>query len=415
MSFLDLDGSSFWMAACMAAARLTSAKPVVNVVIHAGGKPFPSNKALLSTYSGYFKSVLNETSTTINLPTIPHEYFSILLAGMQTGGNFESLLNVTNVYQVLLYAQLLQIPTAISNCRNFISKLYLASMNLIQEPQLTPAATQLYQPQPKVIKPIPNKPIQDAWFTKANWIYSQYQSYSYPNAATSTTSNSHDDNDTKSRKKTTAPPSIEKDEEAAMSTGNNNPVKSKKKRKRENEEDCSGSWFLPRSRKDSLFKGILGDGMNGLLDIAACDGPVKFHKVKNYMAKESHEEEPVSEDYNCDHCSETFKSSYSLQKHQKKHDREGTKEGIESMIIRQRSCTKDCSASCGKRGQNLYKFTHESKSKPLVLRDINIQFFPCKICGAKFPSYYFVHKHKKMWHAEELLAEQQEQMREQKE
>ena len=29
---------------------------------------------------------------------------------------------------------------------------------------------------------------------------------------------------------------------------------------------------------------------------------------------------------------------------------------------------------------------------------INVQFFPCKVCGAKFPSYYFVHKHRKMWH-----------------
>ncbi len=27
-----------------------------------------------------------------------------------------------------------------------------------------------------------------------------------------------------------------------------------------------------------------------------------------------------------------------------------------------------------------------------------MQFFPCKVCGAKFPSYYFVHKHKKLWH-----------------
>lgn len=34
----------------------------------------------------------------------------------------------------------------------------------------------------------------------------------------------------------------------------------------------------------------------------------------------------------------------------------------------------------------------------MILQDINVQFFPCKICGAKFPSYYFVHKHKKLWH-----------------
>ena len=48
-----------------------------------------------------------------------------------------------------------------------------------------------------------------------------------------------------------------------------------------------------------------------------------------------------------------------------------------------------------------YKSTKSVVKKKAVLKDINVQFFPCKICGAKFPSYYFVHKHKKMWHAEE--------------
>ena len=41
----------------------------------------------------------------------------------------------------------------------------------------------------------------------------------------------------------------------------------------------------------------------------------------------------------------------------------------------------------------------------LVMKDLNVQYFPCKICGAKFPSYYFVHKHKKMWHAAQLEQE----------
>ena len=40
-----------------------------------------------------------------------------------------------------------------------------------------------------------------------------------------------------------------------------------------------------------------------------------------------------------------------------------------------------------------------------TLKDINVQFFPCKICGAKFPSYYFVHKHKKIWHPEAVANE----------
>ena len=35
-----------------------------------------------------------------------------------------------------------------------------------------------------------------------------------------------------------------------------------------------------------------------------------------------------------------------------------------------------------------------------------MQFFPCKECGAKFPSYYFVHKHKKLWHQDEEEEEE---------
>lgn len=40
------------------------------------------------------------------------------------------------------------------------------------------------------------------------------------------------------------------------------------------------------------------------------------------------------------------------------------------------------------------------------MKDLNVQYFPCKICGAKFPSYYFVHKHKKMWHRDQLELEE---------
>ena len=33
--------------------------------------------------------------------------------------------------------------------------------------------------------------------------------------------------------------------------------------------------------------------------------------------------------------------------------------------------------------------------------DLNVQYFPCKTCGSKFPSYYFVHKHRRMCHQDE--------------
>ena len=47
----------------------------------------------------------------------------------------------------------------------------------------------------------------------------------------------------------------------------------------------------------------------------------------------------------------------------------------------------------------------DADKKMLVMKDLNVQYFPCKICGAKFPSYYFVHKHKKMWHAAQMQQE----------
>lgn len=33
---------------------------------------------------------------------------------------------------------------------------------------------------------------------------------------------------------------------------------------------------------------------------------------------------------------------------------------------------------------------------------MNVQYYPCKTCGSKFPSYYFVHKHRKLCHADEM-------------
>lgn len=36
-----------------------------------------------------------------------------------------------------------------------------------------------------------------------------------------------------------------------------------------------------------------------------------------------------------------------------------------------------------------------------------MHYYPCKTCGSKFPSYYFVHKHRKRCHAEEIANETQ--------
>ena len=52
---------------------------MIDVVIHVEGKTFPANKSLLSQHSGYFRAVLNHSTTSLILPTVPAEYFSLIL------------------------------------------------------------------------------------------------------------------------------------------------------------------------------------------------------------------------------------------------------------------------------------------------------------------------------------------------
>ncbi|XP_076181886.1 uncharacterized protein LOC143154022 [Ptiloglossa arizonensis] len=159
-------------------------------------------------------------------------------------------------------------------------------------------------------------------------------------------------------------------------------------------------------------------------DVACCDGPVKFHRVlnENYSSSAASCPNPSSqtrlqrscfetenaftendenggppttgttrdptdstidpnttnESYSCGYCRHTFKSQYCYRKHTKRH------------LLPTRA-----NDSIGNRQrQDLPRSRREVR-----LLDLNVQYYPCKICGCKFPSYYFVHKHRKLCHA----------------
>ena len=94
--------------------------PMIDVVLHVEGKTFPANKSVLSQHSGYFRTVLSPNTTSLVLPTVPAEYFALLLASMTSStGTLE--INETNVYQLLLYGQLLQMPAVVIQCKAYIA------------------------------------------------------------------------------------------------------------------------------------------------------------------------------------------------------------------------------------------------------------------------------------------------------
>ncbi|XP_025418077.1 zinc finger and BTB domain-containing protein 44 isoform X1 [Sipha flava] len=87
------------------------------------------------------------------------------------------------------------------------------------------------------------------------------------------------------------------------------------------------SNFKPPIRKENI-----------ILDIASCDGPVKFYRVLNKNYKGDERKSAQKQSYNCKYCNHPFKSKRN---------------------------------------------------------NTSIQYYPCRQCGSKFPSYYFVHKHQK--------------------
>ncbi|KAK8720236.1 hypothetical protein OTU49_013494 [Cherax quadricarinatus] len=80
------------------------------------------------------------------------------------------------------------------------------------------------------------------------------------------------------------------------------------------------------------------------------------------------------------------------------------REGFTRSATQEGGSSNSASNDSGKsRSGSPYSSRHLSPapSEGLKILDLNVQYFPCKTCGCKFPSYYFVHKHRRLCHQEE--------------
>lgn len=300
--------------------------------------------------------------TPIVVPNINIDEFSSLLTFMYTG---YLDLNLSNIYNILLATHILHMPRALEICRSFLLQ------------------SQTHNLPTNIIKPIPSKKIvlptqQICAPTFSSLQKSEDTPFKIVNNEKSelfkaSTSKEENDNNT------TIENIIEK-------TTEKKPNVEKNKQKRRTE--------------------VASEKV--IIDIACCDGPVRFHRVinKNYgiLTPENYEVQHINRNavlnkvmnenirdklgdendnnsqnelFTCLYCNHTFKSQYCYQKHARRH--------LNPVSI-------DAKAQQQK----------ETAKREVKLLDMNVQYYPCKTCGSKFPSYYFVHKHRKLCHAEEM-------------
>ncbi|XP_077298952.1 uncharacterized protein LOC143920114 [Arctopsyche grandis] len=470
-----------------------------DALVQAGGARFAAHARLLAAHSGYFKSVLGsrqeDSDGVLYVPNVSAQQFWPLLAYMYTG---YLDLSPDNIYQVLLATHLLHMPRALDLCRNFLAQGRAAPL------PPTPTTT--------IVKPIPSRKLPPflssnifrPLFAENSLIFRSSPSetlFRLPDTTLQeedkeqTPAQSSTSEDVKQPVAETVPNNCKKDAELSydssssyisVGTGANDVTKTDELsiltndkiitthvNKLNVEEEVAKFKTKPEESK----AGFSQNDDKVVIDIACCDGPVRFHRVLNRAYKnncpdsrfkditeltdsddsyieieedtrsksenvpydncnafskslqkqmneniktmvgkqnenrsencfEGEASQSISDSnnrelpnsqpetiYTCIYCNHTFKSQYCYQKHARRHLNPVSIDAVNP----------DSSESCLKSRPSTAKISSTPGPRREVrLLDMNVQYYPCKTCGSKFPSYYFVHKHRKMCHAEEL-------------
>lgn len=395
---------------------------------------FPAHASILSAHSGYLRAAIIRATeigklseTPIYIPNIAIEHFSPLLTYMYTG--FLDL-NFENIFGVLLATHLLHMPRALEICRDFLAQtqqpneFYSSAV-----PIIPPQATITSSASSNVIKPIASK----ASNLGLNFVSPPKNASNLIRPSRGTPFKSFSCEDSKS-----LPKSLQ---QHSNSENKSEVKKEEQPRVIPPKPTCStNSQSITRKMNEQPSNDV-SENDKVIIDIASCDGPVKFRRVLNdtfeknrkqtnnepgssemlsdlkyqsniftsfhqqmirnideqYKQKglvtsggeESENSQHSNEVFTCVYCNLTFKSKYCYQKHAKRH--------LNPLNSIAKS---DCESSDGDTRKNSIKEPAVCGKRDIKPLDMNVQYYPCKTCGCKFPSYYFVHKHRKLCHPE---------------
>lgn len=438
----------------------TSATLPPDVIIEIGPPPhtrFIAHSTLLSAHSGYLRSAIRPEERNfdnpIYLPNITTEQFAPLLTYMYTG---YLDLSIENIFGVLLATHVLHMPRALEICRAFLSRTqsegylggaYLPTLNEHKYNDIFGA---------KIIRPIASK----ASIPGVSFISSPTSNILLPSRDTQFKSIHHERDrspiPTSSKDVSAQPRNMEINRKSIRSDPKRlpirTPIEAERKEGRELKE-IHGAKSKPKPAVVEEPVKVEETYNKIIIDIASCDGPVRFRRVLNeaygkqpipnqsahrpsertqqnlvtsfhlQMAKTINEQRQLQQQdaryeesensqeiivndppnpatnnktseevYSCVYCKHTFKSQYCYQKHAKRHINPLS---IDSELVVE---TVDSGSEKEDKGSSSGGSAVRREVRPL---DMNVQYYPCKTCGSKFPSYYFVHKHRKLCHANE--------------
>lgn len=450
---------------------ITPNAPPPDVILEIGPPPcsrFAAHGALLAAHSGYLRSAIRpddrHIESAIYLPNLTSEQFAPLLTYMYTG--FLDL-NMENIFGVLLATHILHMPRALEICRAFLTRSqpegYFGG-SFFTNPMIDKGiAPPLIDSGVKIVRPIASK----ATGLGFGFVAPPQSNRLLP---------SHDTPfkslhlSPRLPSPQPQPPQEENVDRSPIPSTSKSPPAAKdstvvpKKASRPHKRPHADKLKVKAARsaaavvEKAVEPSIVDDKNKIIVDVASCDGPVRFQRVLNeaygrvpiasrnatatrttershenvansfhiQMARTINERQNVSatesensedivvheqpeqatatttcsssattnkseELYTCVYCKHTFKSQYCYQKHAKRH--------INPLAI-DNELVVETNGSGSEKEEKGNKTSKVAKREVRPL-DMNVQYYPCKTCGSRFPSYYFVHKHRKMCHANE--------------
>ncbi|GAB6028721.1 hypothetical protein CHUAL_014142 [Chamberlinius hualienensis] len=435
-----------------------------DIIVAIGERQFHAHRSVLSANSGYFRSELSSNSiqtdkqATKSIKVTPDwgtsvgiEIFSVLLDFMYTS---RLQIDSANVLEVLSAAQMLLMPRVIELCRSYLLQRHLTGclsdfysinrtfpspspLNLnLNNPEVAPSAFYPTCNSDRGVNPFLNlnRPTSDQYCSASSSALSTHHiirpipsKYPYNvislatptvgSTATTATETRSSSSPAAKNTQNVAPDDPGTTPSSSNILNNSDAIPTNKIVVENSSQSSSDGASLSRSNStDKEF-----------MDVACCDGPVKFQRVLNQncnlvimmmsgdssvdTSKKSQESEKTTDDveeeaktfeksdddafdepppakaskrvnYRCVYCRHTYKSLCCYLKHKQRHLNPKSKLGFKAD---------------GDVAHQEEEKSPESETATTT-REINVPFYPCRVCGLKFPSYYFVHKHRRACH-----------------